>query len=414
MKLCHFGMSCLFLSMATPAFADTWTSLTPTTCPTSSSGLFTTGQQYVDANNGVLQNSWSMLVRWQDKNKTVGNTNWISSPLNYNAGIYTTYTPPVPYSTWQRGYQQESQASATPGVQLHGCDAGMIINTWQTPHAGDPFGATTAERTGIVPGGEFNDMYGYAWASANRPYAFKQLINGSYVQSDLVLQGLLAVPAVQTYEGTFANNAWSYTPVADVNDLSTFSGSAQLAFFAYIQDTSHPNLHPIALIASVYGNGPSGNFACPAEGTGGIVQGPDYPGGVYFGSTGICTTDISTRHYTGGVTSNALSSNLTFYRIHYTASNLAALVNRINALQPNCLAFNSCYSIDANVYTVQYIGVIAEAAPCTHVVKNNKLVTHCSTNLRDPSQDDYLPNKDAQIGMAAKASGVSAYAYTAN
>jgi hypothetical protein len=397
MKLCHFVISCLLLSAATHAFADTWTSLPPTTCPTSSAGLFTTGQQYLDANNGVLQNSWSMLVRWQDATTTVGPTNWIGNSLNYNAGTYTTYTPPAPYANWQRGYQPESQADATPGVQLHCFDAGMILNSWSTPHSGN-----------LVVGGEFNDMYGYAWAPGNRPYAFKQRIGGNWVPSDLVLQGWMAVPALQTYEGTLSNGRWSWAPVADINDVNTFSGSGQLDFFAYIQDTSHPSLHPIALIAGVYVNGP--DFDCSAHTTASI--GTDYPTGVWFASTGICNTDISTVVYTGGFTSNTLSANLNFYRIHYTTTNLRNLVSRINA-STRCKSVN-CYSTDPSVYAVQYIGAIAETAPCTHIGIAPDVQVHCSTNLRDPNQSGYVANKDAQIGMAAKISYVSAYAYTPN
>ncbi|HMG12111.1 MAG TPA: hypothetical protein VK571_02970 [Gemmatimonadaceae bacterium] len=410
MKFCYLGILCLLLSVVTHASADTWTSLTPTTCPTSSAGLFRTGQQYLGANNGVLQDSWSMLVRWQDATKTVGPTHWTSNPLNYDAGTYTTYTPPTPYSNWQRGYQPESQAAATPGVQLHCFDAGMILNSWYTPHSGDPSGPTPQERSGIVEGGGFNDMYGYAWGAGNRPYAFKQLIAGNWVPSDLVLQGLLAVPALQTYEGTLSNGTWSWASVSDINNLNTFSGSGQLDFFAYIQDTSHPSLHPIALIAGVYGNGPSSNFQCATPPATGNI-GMDYPTGVWFGSTAICNTDISTANYTGGFTSNTLSPNLTFYRIHYTTKNLRNLVSRINA-STNCKSVN-CYSSDPSVYTVQYIGVIAETEPCTHTI-GSPVVIHCSTNLRDPNQGGYLPNKDGQIGMVAKISGVSAYAYTPN
>jgi hypothetical protein len=401
MTFVRFSASCILLSVATHAFADTWTPLTPTTCPASSDGLFTTGRQYLEPGNGVLQDSWSMLVRWQDATKTIGATDWIANPQNYNAGAYTTYTPPGPYSSWQRGYQPESQADATPGVQLHCFDAGMILNSWATPHSGYAAGSTAVEKSGVVEGGQFNDMYGYAWSPANRPFAFRQLIGGNWLASDLVLQGLLAVPALQTYDGTFANGTWSFAPVADVNDFNTFSGSGQLDFFAYIQDTSHPDMAPIALIAQVYGNGPADAFSCQS-----LVR-KDYPGGVWFGASTLCTTDISTLNYTGGFTSNRLSPDLAFYRIHYTATNLVNLINRINA---GCTS--DCYSTDPNAYTLQYMGVIAETAPCAHSGSGASLRITCSTNLRDRNQTNYIPNKDGQIGMAVKISRISAYAYT--
>lgn len=389
-----------------PAHADVWTSLTPTVCPASSAHLFTTGQQYIDADNGVLADSWSMLVRWQDPAITVGPTRWISNPLGYDLGTYTTLNTPAPHAAWQRGYQPEAAIDATPGVQLDCFDAGMVINTWYTAHAGNPAGATATERSGIVDGGQFNDMYGYAWSAPNRPYAFRRPRGGSWVASDLVLQGLLAVPALQTFDGTFEHGAWSFAPVADVDALDTFSGSAQLDFFAYIADSSHPALKPIALIAQVYSNGPAEFFRCADNALGAVRK--DYADGIWFGATPLCSTDISSVEYTAGYTSNVLSPELTFYRVHYTPDNLRHLIARING--PDCRT--NCYAADPNAYVLQYMGVIAEIAPCAHrgSVAGGDLAITCDTNLRDTTQPGYIANKDGQIGMAVRARGISAYA----
>jgi hypothetical protein len=410
MTLARVLLSAPLLALATNAAADTWTPLTPTTCPSSSTGLFTTGQQYIDSANGVLQDSWSMLVRWQDPQKTIGPTHWIADSVAYDLGAYTTYAPPGVAATWQRGYQPESGLNATPGVQLNCFDAGMVINTWYTPHGGDPFGATATERSGVVDGGQFNDMYGYAWSAPNRPYAFRQRVRGNWAASDLVLQGLLAVPAVQTFDGSLVGGAWSFAPVADINDLDTFSGSAQLDFFAYIEDTTHPGLNPIALIAQVYGNGPASFFSCPAAGVGLVRK--DYAEGVWYGATPLCSTDISTVEYTAGLTTNTLSPELTFYRIHYTPQNLQNLIARING--PQC--GSSCYSSDPNAYVVQYAGVIAEIAPCAHrgSVAAGNLAVLCTTNLRDATEPGYIANKDGQIGMAVRMRGISVYARSAD
>src|SRR6185503_1403837 len=68
---------------------------------------YTIGEQYIDQGNGVPDNQWSMLTRWQG----------IKSHQSF---IY--------------------------------CDGGEInINTWQFPHR-DVFG------------GGYNDMYGYSWS----------------------------------------------------------------------------------------------------------------------------------------------------------------------------------------------------------------------------------------------------------
>ena len=389
----------LTLSTVATASAETFTQLTPTSCPTSSNGLFTTGQQYLDPNNGVLLGSWSMLVRWQSSTVTVGPTQWITSSLNYNAGTYTNYTPPTPFSSWQRGYQPESQAAATPGVQLHCFDAGMIINTWYTPHSGSP-----------VVGGAFNDMYGYAWNTASGPFAFKHLFLGSFIPNELVLQGNLAVPAMQGFTGTKQpDGTYAWAPVADINADPLSFGSAQYDLFAYLQDSAHPNLHPIAVVIGAYGNG-SPAFQCPS--TGNVFW--DYPQGVWATSTGFCTTDISTVRSTVGHTTNQLFLTPTMYRIHLTPQNWTNLISRINNLQCTAGQSNSCltpshlpclpgstcpqigYSTDPNDYRLQYMGVIAEVALCDHA-------NGCSTNI-----------PDSQVGFAVNASQVKAFSYTTN
>jgi len=417
--------------MAVTVQAQTYTALTPTTCPTNSTGLFTTGQQYVDPSNGVLKDRWSMLVRWQG-NPSVGNTQWVSDSLSYNLGTYTGYTPPLPYSAWERGYQPESQASATPGVELHGCDAGMLLNSWQTPHAGLP-----------VVGGGFNDMYGYAWS--NPPYAFKALkTNPSgvfyWVSSDLVLQGKLAVPQIGAYRGVLTNGTWQWSN-ANIRQSWTY-GTIGYSLFAYIVDTTHPNLHPIAILATAYINGSqTSDVACANWSFGNIAfdyappVSPNGTFGVWFASVPFCTTDISTADPTSAASTVDTSANLAFYRIHITPGNLTAIVNRINGLHcgggtgqgtckeqgvenpPDCVPGSTCpangYSTDPSVYKVQYVGVLGEIGPCddppTDTAHNH---VSCSTNLQYPGNFHYNPNQDSNVGAAFRASNVAAYSYT--
>ncbi|HET8940561.1 MAG TPA: hypothetical protein VFN13_01055 [Rudaea sp.] len=411
----------LFLIAPISVVAETFTYLTPNTCPASSSGLFTTGQQYVDASNGVLQDSWSMLVRWQGS-PSVGQTQWISDPLYYNAGVYTGYTPPTPYSAWQRGYQPENQMAATSGVQLNGCHAGMLINTWYTPHAGSS-----------VVGGYFNDMYGYAWSAAHRPWAFKKLYLGGYIPTELVLQGTLAVPQIDGYEGAFTNGSWSFTQVANLHDANHF-GHIEYSLFAYIADTSHPNLHPIAIIATIFENGiATPNYQCPLYGNVSYDYAPpkSAPGkfGVWYASSGICTTDVTQVRYSAGYTTGTPFSTPKFFRIHFTPQNLINIVSRINTLacysasgSPNdppvsnscgCTPGTTCpstgYSTDPNVYNVQYEGVILELAPCD---ENPAGRVYCSTNLLDASDPRYNPNQDSNLGAAVSAYSVQAFSYT--
>jgi hypothetical protein len=263
-------------------------------------------------------------------------------------------------------------------VQLHCFDAGMVLNTWYTPHSG-------AETVG----GAFNDMYGYAWSSAHRPYAFRH--GFPTAPNEFVMQGQFTVPALAGYQGTPQHSPTSWTAVTDITQYLTF-GVGQLDMFAYIRDTTHPTLHPIALISGIYNNTIADPYVCPSTGN----VGWDYPGGVWFASTGICTTDVSTVRYTAGYTTRNLFSTPTFYRIHYTPANLTALINRINT--SSCTPGITCpvngYSNNPNDYVVEYMGAIAETQLC------DRFDYRCATNV-----------EDSQISMATHTYGVAAYSY---
>lgn len=395
-------MPSILLCIGCVSYAQTFWQLTPTTCPTSSNGLFTTGQQYIDPSNGVLPNSWSMLVRWQG-NPTVGNTQWIADPLQYNAGTYTGFTPPTPYSNWQRGFQPEDQVAATPGVQLDGCNAGMLINTWYYPRTNP-----------AVAGGYFNDMYGYAWATNNQPTAFTKLVvrGGQFVSvpSELVLQGTLAIPIIAGYYGTLVNGSWNFSPATNLHDANGF-GHIQYSLFAYIQDTIHPNLHPIAILSTVFENSiTTPTYQCPSQAN--ILW--DYAAGVWSTSSGVCTTDTTTVRYTGGYTTGTPFSAPEFFRIHITPQNLTNMVNRINSLDCgggagscNCTPGVTCpnigYSTSPGAYKLQYMGAILEVAPCDTSASG----VHCSTNL--PA---ITPTQDSNLGAAVSASNIGAFSYT--
>jgi hypothetical protein len=237
-------------------------------------------------------------------------------------------------------------------------------------------------------------MYGYAFSPAWRPRAFQTFDGlGGFKPAELVLQGNVAVPRFDGYvEGS--DGTWSKA----ANPSS--AGSGQLDFFVYLQDTSHPALHPIAVLAGVFSPGWSG---CASEKYGNV--GFDYANGVWFGASGYCNTDISTVRYTAGTTASSIFDNLVFYRIHYTPQNLTNLITRINGGQCTAGVGNSCqcvpgstcpqvgYSTDPSAYVVQYTGVIAETSLCD--------ATGCGTQLQD-----------RRIGMSVHAQGISAYHYT--
>jgi len=226
------------------------------------------------------------------------------------------------------------------------------------------------------------------------------------------------------WEGTYSNGSWTWDPVTNLHDANHF-GHFQYSFFAYIEDTTHPSLHPIAIVATAFENGVQGTYQCPSYAN--VFY--DYANGsndlgVWAVSSGICTTDATTVRYTGAYTTGDLFSTQRFFRIHITPQNLTNMINRINNLECTPGQANSCtatgssstcspgttcpnigYSTNPNDYRVQYAGVIGELAPCDESPSGNIV---CSTNLLNTAN----VNQDSNIGVATTASGVSVYSYT--
>lgn len=311
-------------------------------------GLFTTGGQYRDPNNGVLQNSWSMLARWQGDG-------FVANAVSYDMGAFTAFHVPAPTTQWQRGVQPESPAG-TPGVQLHGYEGGMLINTWSVPHR-------------FIEGGGYNDMFGYAFAAGSRPDVFvmRNGYGAPIGPAQLVVQASIAVPWFASWANV--NGSWVQSP------NSGDYGDGQAALFAYLEDTSHPGLPPIAILGLLWGNRWGG---CAS--TGGVAF--DYPAGVWFGASGICTTDITTAFYSTP-TQQAPFADQRFFRIHVTPQNWTNLVTRVNSAGPanpdpslRCTPGVSCpptgYSTDPAAWRLQYAGVISEVSLLENNVRTNE------------------------------------------
>lgn len=350
----------------------TFSLLTPhTACSDTTQAVFATGQQYVNADNGVPFDRWSMLVRWQGT-RIPGHTEWIEYPAAGDFSDLIGLDVPSPRAAWQRGYHPEDPVSATPVVQMHCLDAGMLINSRYAPHQD-------------VLGGGWNDMYGYAWSPEKRPKAF---LWGSGIPAELVLQGNLAMPLVQGY---IEQPDGSWSAVADLN-AQPMEVSIQYNLFAYIRDGSHPDLPPIALLAGVYGNG-------------GAIEGCrhhlgyDYPEGVWFVGTTIhdpeqCTTPYSTVRGPTAYSTNKPFSESSFYRIHFSRSNLRQIVRDINAHGCDGVCPDRGYSVDPDDYLLDYYGVILETTVC---------------DLPDMGCSTSLPNR--QVVAAARARAVLAFSY---
>jgi len=166
--------------------AQTFVTIKDPECLNSVSGLFTEGGNYTQPYNGVIDDSWSMLMRWQGSgwpSQSVSYDLSNSTRMNYSdTGIFGGQASTVgSYSTWQRGYQTENSTNRTPGTQLYCNMGGFLINTNSVTHIS-------------IPGGGYNDMFGYSWSAPYRPMAF---LYGGTIATDLVVQADIAVPYVK-------------------------------------------------------------------------------------------------------------------------------------------------------------------------------------------------------------------------
>lgn len=362
-------------------FAQTFVTIKDPECLSNVGPVFTTGGQYVDPNNGVPDNSWSMLTRWQGNNFVNPVTYDISNftKMNYSdTGPWAPSAPPVGVpSNWQRGYQPENGTDATPGVQVYCNMVGMILNTWWVPHI-------------PVVGGGYNDMFGYSWSTTTAPDAF--VVRGADRQvafvTDLVVQSDIAVPSVYSYR-----NPDNPAVPPDRNQPV-----GQVALFAYILDSSNPNLHPIALVSGTHDTRPEALVAQDYVGC-------DYSTGVYFASgkvgntSAYYTADYSTAPQVLPLDRNPVrdpglpSESYQFFRMRITPANFNALIAKINSTNPSvagCPA--NGYSTDISNYRIKYAGLITEMV------------------LTDGRFDSILNdrNKD-QMSMGVKAKDVGIY-----
>lgn len=134
--------------------AVSFTRLAQQECLSEDDVSYTIGEQYVDtANNGVPDDRWSMLTRWQ--------------------GF--------------KGHQS-----------FVNCNGGEIaINTWQVPHR-------------LILGGGYNDMFGYSWNLSSAPSAF---MDSPFRESDLIVQAYVTVPRLITHLG---NHQRQVGPVVNI------------------------------------------------------------------------------------------------------------------------------------------------------------------------------------------------------
>lgn len=307
-------------------------------------GLFTTGGQYVEANNGVLPNSYSMLTRWQ---ANFSPYNPVSAPLSDYTGFGFAATaspfsaPTVgALSTWQRGAPGITQLTgnprtATPGSQLYCNGGGMMINSWKTTPM-------------CVEGGGYNNMFGYAWYG-NEPDAFVvRFSDGTvYRTTDLLIQADMGVGSFETHKSPDPSRAGP-------------DPHGEFSLFAYLFDVSSPGKRPVAIIGAAFLPGGSGG--------GSSAGNVDYPGGVAFVSTSVGISpsgDFSTydefSHPTValGNGTNYVDGGTHFFRVRISPANWEAAILYINAHGTDPL--RSGYSSNPADWRVQYAGVIAEA-----------------------------------------------------
>lgn len=346
-------LGCWSLVLVDANAGQTFTPISDSSCSNSATfSGWAVGEQYVDSNNGVPVDQWSMLVRWQGKLPPL--PTFVTNPVSYELGAATGL-----FGAVQRGVQPEIPASGTPGVQIK-CngngvpmDAGMLINTWPIPHR-------------PIVGGGYNDMFGYKWSDAYEPRIFES-------GDDIVIQANLCVPWYQTWgSGVFGS----------------------VHFFAYLRDMSDLTgaRHPIAVIATAYDakfsgiSGGSVNFDYSPDETNyranlfpGWVQPDASGGGVWFGA-GYLNKSLPSnyikiiheeRRIESALAPESCSSMASrFWRVHISPENINNIVREIENYScgpghPN--QARGCptppargYSRRARDYSLQYAGVIAE------------------------------------------------------
>jgi hypothetical protein len=390
------SLSCLLLFVGAYAHAGVFFPIKEWECINGwSFDGWSVGEQYRDGNNGVPDDKWSMLVRWQGP--TTGST-FVSQYLNYDMGTLTGV-----YGGAQRGRLPQNGADS-PGVQVNCADVGMVLNSWATPHR-------------PIVGGGYNDMWGYKWSSQNQVRPFS---NGN----ELVLQGNLQVTGYHPY-GEHANGG--------------------LHFFAYLRDGT-TNLPPIAVLGTAYSSNFTSNdltngylsFDYTQGNTSGSLASADFMSakasqvfpswsispdaiGVWFAVGPISMSPANTQPYvttrqTTGQLSDPLQPGawkypLEFWRVHITPENMAAIVSAINSHPcsgpPDCperISQGSKYSTRMSDYFLEYGGVIAETTVRDYLFDPTKIDTNYENWV-------YADSSKSQVGMAVRVNGFSFFGF---
>ncbi len=355
-------------------------------------GTFTTGGQYLDANNGVIDNVHSMLARWQGDG-------FVDNPVTYDMGRWNGA-----HITPQRGYQPQDSSSGSGGASVYCMDFGMLINTKFNPHR-------------PVVGGGYNDMYGYSWAAGIGPRPFVE----NSAPTDLVLQ-------VDVGLNTFI------PMVAGSWATSGTAASANVGLYAYLRDTTHTDLPPIIVLAMThtaddlrnvtgahwdYNASDSSTWNTKMSGTGWSIPAND--SGAWFVAGPILADGSNlnafvTTYFTVGQTSTPVpgtdtggSSSTAFYRAHIRPEDWVKVVDAIAgdscAGPPNCPAKsgqNGPYSRNPNDYELAYAGLISEVT-----LRGDNLDANPPVSNFDAGPSNWVPN---DINKAQVMLGVKGYA----
>lgn len=215
-------------------------------------------------------------------------------------------------------------------------------------------------------------MFGYQWGSGQEPRPFYTFVAGQLIQTDLVVQSVIASTLYGPYTPSGPNRAFG-----------------QIALFAYLIDTTHPNLHPIALVAQTHDSQNANNY--------GFIS-CDYPTGVWFASgdttnsTAYMTQDpysANSKLLTAVHNPSALAE---FYWMRISNANMTNIANAINSSPLGGVCPARGYSTNPYDYVLKYGGIITEVFIEGDVT---------SSTLNDPSI--------AQVSLGLNFSGVSMY-----
>ena len=280
------------------SFPSKATSLRPILSP---QNIFDISGRFYVENEATPYDTAHMVVRWQDDTTHPGNA--ISLSPTYNPASFTGFTPPSPYSTWQKG-EFDDAINGSPIYQLNGTSGGMLMNSWFTTYQ-------------TIIGGGQNTAYDYKFSNPSTPWRTST--------SQLWVQADLKIPWFAHWD----NNNNGNKPVG------------QLSYHVYLKDTTINQA--LCIIVNAFDN----RATTPSK----YVDTDTF---TYFASTRFGGTRYSTPNTYSASWRNTTWSSYSFYRAQITRQNIINIATDINN------QYTANFSLNPSDYVLTSAGILQE------------------------------------------------------